>query len=101
MPRRSFENGRHVSGDTTRIASQAFKIPRLKGASLPPVIARSLVPVAIIWKACPIACAAEEHAVEIVNAGPVMPNSIEMWLAPALAIVLGIVSGCTRLLPRL
>ena len=24
-----------------------------------------------------------------------MPNSIEMWLAPALAIVFGIVSGCT------
>ena len=46
-----------------------------------------------------MACAAEEHAVEMVKAGPVMPNSIEMWLAPALAIVLGMVSGCTRLCP--
>ena len=29
-----------------------------------------------------MACAAEEHAVEIVKLGPVMPNSMEMWLAP-------------------
>ena len=36
MPRRSFENGRQVSGDTTRMASQAFKMPKLNGASLPP-----------------------------------------------------------------
>ena len=46
-----------------------------------------------------MACAAEEQAVEMVKAGPVIPNSIEMWLAPALAIVLGMVSGWTRLCP--
>ena len=48
MPRRSLENGRQVSGDTTRIASQAFRMPMLNGASLPPVIARSVSPVATI-----------------------------------------------------
>ena len=101
MPRRSFENGRQVSGDTTRIASQAFRMPRLNGASLPPVIARSVAPCAPSRNACPIAWPAEEHAVEMVKLGPVMPNSIEMWLAPALAIVFGMVSGCTRLLPLL
>ncbi len=46
MPRRSLENGRQVSGDTTRMASQAFRMPKLKGASLPPVIARSVIPAA-------------------------------------------------------
>ena len=30
-----------------------------------------------------------------------IPNSIEMWLAPALAIVFGMVSGCTRFRPFL
>ena len=44
IPRRSFENGRQVSGDTTRMASQALRIPKLKGASLPPVSARSVCP---------------------------------------------------------
>jgi len=76
-------------------------MPKLNGASLPPVTASSAAPLRIIQYACPIACAAEEHAVEIVKLGPVMPNSIEMWLAPALAIVFGIVSGCTRLCPSL
>ena len=33
------ENGRQVSGEITRIASQAFKKPRLNTASLPPVMA--------------------------------------------------------------
>ena len=40
-----------------------------------------------------MAWADDEQAVEIVNAGPVMPNSSEMALAPAFAIVLGIVMG--------
>ncbi len=48
-----------------------------------------------------MACAAEEQAVEMVKLGPVMPNSMEMWLAPALAMVLGMVSGWTRLWPSL
>ncbi len=44
-----------------------------------------------------MAWAAEEQAVEMVKLGPVTPNSMEMWEAPALAMVLGMVSGCTRL----
>ena len=79
------------------MASQAFRMPKLKGASLPPVNARSTMPERIIQAAWPMACADEEHAVEMVKLGPVMPNSIEMWLAPAFAMVLGMVSGCTRL----
>ena len=101
MPRRSLENGRQVSGETTRMASQAFRIPKLKGASLPPAMARSVAPERTIQKAWPMAWPAEEQAVEMVKLGPVMPNSMEMWLAPALAMVLGMVSGCTRLWPSL
>jgi hypothetical protein len=52
-----------------------------------------VAPVRTIQNACPIACPAEEHAVEIVKLGPVMPNSIEMWLAPAFAMVFGMVNG--------
>jgi len=37
--------------------------------------------------------AVEEHAAETVYVGPLKPNSIEIWLAPAFAIVFGIVSG--------
>src|ERR1035441_4792864 len=84
MPRRSFENGRHVSGETTRMASQALRMPKLNVASLPPASARSVFPVRIISNAWPIACPDEEHAVEIVKLGPVMPNSIEMWLGAGL-----------------
>src|SRR5690349_8946957 len=98
MPLRSREQGRHSVGDTTRIASQAFSTPKLKGASLPPAIACDAAPERTIWYASPSACAAEEHAVESVNAGPVMPNSIEMWLAPAFAMLRGMVSGLTRFL---
>src|ERR1700751_1409913 len=99
MPPRSFENGRQVSGDTTRIASHALRIPKLNGASLPPVIARPVMPVRTIQNACPMAWPADEQAVEIVKLGPVTPNSMEMWLAPALAMVFGMVNGWTRLWP--
>src|SRR2546427_7183038 len=75
----------------TRMASQAFNRPMLNGASLPPAIARSTSPLRTIRKAWPIAWLAEEQAVEIVKAGPVVPNSTEMWLAPAFAMVRGIV----------
>ena len=101
MPRRSREKGRQVSGETTRMASQALRIPKLKGASLPPVMAMSQAPERTIQKAWPMAWPAEAQAVDMVNAGPVMPNSMEMWLAPALAMVLGMVSGWTRLCPFL
>lgn len=54
-PRRSFENGRQVSGDTTRMASHAFRNPRLKTASLPPVMAMLAAALRTIQKACPMA----------------------------------------------
>src|SRR5215472_1205884 len=93
IPVRSFENGRHVSGDTTRIASQAFRHPKLNGASLPPASARSVSPLRTMRNACPIACAEEEHAVETVHDGPKIPRSMEIKLAPAFDIVRGIVIG--------
>ena len=83
------------------MASHAFRMPKLNGASLPPVIARSVMPDRTIQYACPMAWPAEAQAVETVKLGPVIPNSIEMWLAPALAMVLGMVSGCTRFRPIL
>ena len=66
MPVRSLENGRQVSGDTTRRASQAFKMPKLNGASLPPVMAIGAAPERTIQNAWPMACDADEQAVEIV-----------------------------------
>ena len=66
MPVRSLENGRQVSGETTRSASHAFKMPKLNGASLPPVMARGAAPERTIQNAWPMACDADEHAVEMV-----------------------------------
>src|SRR5581483_1137504 len=95
-PRRFFENGRHVSGETTRMASQAFRNPRLKIASLPPVTAISDAPLRTIQNAWPSAWFDDEQAVEMVHVGPVMPYSSEMRLAPALAMIRGMVNGFTR-----
>src|SRR5260370_11397116 len=100
MPLRSFENGRQVSGDTTRMASHAFRNPRLKMASLPPVIAISAPPPRTIQNAWPMAWLEEEQAVEILYEGPVIPNSIEIWLAPAFPMIFGMVNGFTRGRPR-
>ena len=66
IPFRSRLNGRQVSGATTRIASQAFKKPKLNGASLPPVMANSAWPPRTIQNAWPIAWFEEEQAVETV-----------------------------------
>ena len=71
---RSFENGRHVSPDTTRMASHAFRMPKLKVASLPPAIAISASPARTMRKACPMAWLDDEHAVDTVHAGPVKPE---------------------------
>ena len=66
IPLRSLEKGRQVSGETTRSASHALRIPKLNGASLPPVMAKGAKPLRTIQNACPIAWEADEHAVEIV-----------------------------------
>ena len=55
-----------------------------------------MAPVRTIQNASPMAWPAEEHAVDSVKLGPVIPNSMEMWLAPALAMVFGIVNGWVR-----
>src|SRR5215831_226060 len=93
VPLRSRENGRQTVGVTTRIASHAFRIPGLNVASLPPAIAMSHMPERTMPAAIPIAWADDEHADAMVNAGPVIPNSIDIALAPAFAIVFGIVMG--------
>jgi hypothetical protein len=54
-PRRSLENGRQVSGETTRMASQALRNPRLNTASLPPAMAISAAPPRTIQNAWPMA----------------------------------------------
>ena len=36
----------------------------------------------------------------VVNAGPVIPRSMQMWLAPAFIIAFGMVNGWTRVRPR-
>src|SRR5256885_17186643 len=92
-PRRSREKGRHVSGETTRMASHAFRSPMENGASLPPAIAISADPLRTIQNAWPIAWLADEHAVDTVYTGPVIPYSREMRLRPGFAIALGIRRG--------
>ena len=99
MPLRSAEKGRQVSGATTRMASQALRPPKNSGASLPPASAMGAAPERTIQKAWPMAWADDEQAVETVYVGPWTPYSIEMWLAPALSMLSGMVSGFTRGLP--
>ena len=55
IPVRSFEKGRQVSVETTRMASQAFRNPMLKTASQPPAMAISALPPRTIQKAWPMA----------------------------------------------
>src|SRR5262249_16647023 len=96
IPARFLENGRHVSGATTRIASQAFKCPKDMGASLPPASAQSSVPCRINQNACPIAWLAEEQAVEVVKVAPVNFCSMATWLATALLMMRGTAVGEQR-----
>src|SRR5437762_14374170 len=95
-PARFFENGRHVSDATTRIASQAFKCPKEIGASLPPASAQSSVPCRINQNACPIAWFAEEQAVEVVKVAQVNFCFIATWLATAVPIMRGTAVGEQR-----
>ena len=99
IPRRLRLKGRQVSGAITRIDSQAFRVPSVKQASLPPASARSAMPLRTMARACPMAWLEEEQALETVNAGPVMPCSMVRWLVAELAIDRGITSGLTRASP--
>ena len=77
----------------TRNASQPRTVPNVMQASVPPVTAQSTAPERTIWKAIPIACVAEAQALAIAKAGPRRPQCMEIWLAGALTIAFGIVSG--------
>ena len=96
MPRRSLLNGRHVSGAITRMASQALSMPTVKIASLPPVTAKISFAIAHQAKRLPDGVVGGRAGGRDRVNGAASPRSIEMWLAPALAMVFGIVSGWTR-----
>jgi hypothetical protein len=49
-----------------------------------------------MWNASPIAWVAEAQALATAKAGPRNPQNMEIWLAGAFAISLGMVSGKTR-----
>jgi hypothetical protein len=51
-------------------AAQAFSVPNVSGASLPPAIITSASPVAMRFQASPIATDDEEQALEYVRFGP-------------------------------
>src|SRR5687768_1010785 len=51
-------------------ASQALRVPKVSGASLPPAIITSSPPSAMRFQASPIATADEEQAFEYVRLGP-------------------------------
>ena len=92
------ENGRQASGAITRIASQPRNVPKVMQASVPPVTAQSTCPDRTIWNARPIAWVAEAQALATAKAGPRNPQNMEIWLAGAFTISLGMVSGKTRVL---
>src|SRR5438309_10209178 len=96
MPLRSLEKGRQVSDDMMRMASQPFMAPKVMLASVPPVTAQATLPLRTMWKATPMACVDDAQADEIAKAGPLMLQWSETWLAGALIIALGMVSGCSR-----
>src|SRR5262245_11336792 len=76
-PLRFFANGLHdvdgSSGSSAAMvfsASQAFSVPKVSGASLPPAIITSSSPVAMRFHASPIAIDDDEQALENVKFGP-------------------------------
>jgi hypothetical protein len=76
-----------------RMASHALSEPRTRTASAPPHRATGAVPARTIWKARPMAWVADEQALTIPNDPPLMPQCMVTWLAGALAISRGTVSG--------
>ena len=82
-----------------RMASQPFMAPKVMLASVPPVTAQVALPLRTIWNAWPMACVDDAQADETAKTGPLIPQYIDTWLAAALIIALGIVSGCRRAAP--
>ena len=70
IPSRSSANGRHAVGETTWSPSHPFRKVSVSGASCAPVSAAFTAPDRTIWKASPIACAPEAHAVVRVKRRP-------------------------------
>ena len=68
-------------------------------ASVPPAIARSTTPVATSRAASPMAAAPDEQAWDTVVAMPVTPSFIDSQPAVALGMIIGTVSGLTRMKP--
>jgi len=66
------------------------------GASLPPASIKSAMSYLSRWNAAPIACPAEEHAVDVASEGPWAPNSMQICDVGALCMIFGIVKGCRR-----
>ena len=65
-------------------------------ASAPPVTAHVTCPARIMWNASPIAWVAEAQALATAKAGPRSPQCMEIWLAGAFTISLGMVKGWSR-----
>src|SRR4029077_6251893 len=99
IPFRSLEKGRQVSSDKMRMASQPFIAPKVMLASVPPVTAQVALPARTRWNAWPMAWVAEAQAEQTANAGPLVPQKSETWLAGALIMALGMVRGCKRAAP--
>src|SRR5271169_2241889 len=101
-PSRSAEKGRQARlvlpfpEASTRIDSQLRIMPKVMGASLPPVSMMSAMPILIRWKAPPMACPEEEHAVAVESEGPSAPYSMEICDVGALCMIFGIVKGWRR-----
>src|SRR5688572_5048416 len=97
-PLRAFANGLHEaeasSGSSVAnvlSASQAFSVPNVSGASLPPAIITSSSPVEIRFQASAIATADDEQAVEYVRFGPKRRWSMPIHAAAALFIAISTV----------
>ena len=83
-----------------RMASQPFMAPNVMLASVPPVTAQIARARSHHGKClCEMASVDETHADETEKTGPLMPQYIDTWLAAALIMALGIVSGCRRAAP--
>ena len=98
-PRRPLLNGLQVSSAITRMASQAFTVPTVMQASVPPASATSTTPLCSSSRAWPSAWFADAQALATAKTGPRRPISSEICAAGALGITRTMAIGCTRGLP--
>ncbi len=74
MPSRATSNGRHGDADTRPSARKPNSVLAAR-LSTPPTIAASTRPASIIRFACANTFALDEHAVDVVDAGPPAPSA--------------------------